>query len=228
MSAESIPQPIPQPVPQQNDTGMLYLLFGCMSSGKTTELMKLLIVDSIVEKSVLYVNHSLDMIRITDGGYYTHNPVLNPSASDTGVKQIFTEDLFSLIVKEQNTGRMIIDDYSTVGIDEAQFFDKNIVEFVLILVEKYHKKVYVAGLSTDFKRHQFGNFMNLVPYADEIIHLKGRCARCAKSGIHSDSLFTHKRLTTQPKQPKQIEIGGLEMYESSCRRCYLEMNKNIE
>ena len=49
-------------------------------------------------------------------------------------------------------------------------------------LDKYNKKVIAAGLISDFERKPFGDVLNLIPHAEEVIKLNALCKKC-KDGI---------------------------------------------
>lgn len=55
---------------------------------------------------------------------------------------------------------------------------------------KDFKDVYVGGLITDFKGAKFGNLMDLMPYADDIQRVRGKCAFCDRPSIHTARKMT--------------------------------------
>lgn len=73
------------------------------------------------------------------------------------------------------------------------------------------KTVIVAALDGTFQRKPFGNILGLVPLAESVVKLNAVCMQCYKEAAYT------KRLGTE----KEVEvIGGADMYQSACRRCY--------
>ena len=100
--------------------------------------------------------------------------------------------------------------YKVIGIDEAQFFP-DLLQFCLKAASEYGIKVIVAALDGDFKKEPFENISKLIPHADKIKKVKAVCIKCG-----SDAPFTSKIKGTGTT----VEIGGSDLYEPRCRRCY--------
>ena len=105
-------------------------------------------------------------------------------------------------------------DSQVILINEGQFF-RDIVPWVTIAVEKYHKNVYICGLNSDFKRNKFGNWLDLELISDNVVMLHSFCSHCKKK----PALFSH-RLT----QENDVELIGSDCYIPVCRKCYNVLN----
>jgi thymidine kinase len=98
-------------------------------------------------------------------------------------------------------------------INEGQFFP-DIVEWVKHAVEIDHKTVYVCGLSSDYKRNKFGNWLDLETICDKVVMLYSFCGNCKKK----PAIFSHRI----SKETDLEVIGGAECYIPVCRICYLK------
>lgn len=204
--------------------GNLKIVYGCMFAEKTTELLRILQIESLIEGcKVLYINHSLD--NRSEGSFSTHNSLLKPSG--------ITERIHTLKLSDLRGEMDTLVSYDVIGIDEIQFFG-DVCDIILDLVEKHSKRVIIAGLSSNFKRGQdFGvrtshSFMDLIPFADEVVHCTGVCWPCARKGIHRPSLFTYKNSTKESlsvSSESTNEVGGSDKYQAVCRECYLSLTK---
>ena len=90
---------------------------------------------------------------------------------------------------------------------------------IILWVDKLNKTVICAGLDGDFERNPFGDVLKLIPYADKVKKLTALCKKCNNG---TPAIFS-KRITNNNKQ---TIVGGADMYESVCRKHYLE-EKNI-
>ena len=99
-------------------------------------------------------------------------------------------------------------------INEGQFFP-DIVEWVKIAVEEYHKKVYICGLNSDFQRNKFGNWSDLEVMCDNVVMLQSFCSQCKKR----PAIFSH-RLSKE----REIELIGADCYIPVCRKCYKSLS----
>jgi thymidine kinase len=106
----------------------------------------------------------------------------------------------------------IIDSFRSakkILINEAQFFP-DLLSFIK-LIENYSLKVEVYGLDGDFERKPFGQILEIIPYCDSVVKLKGKCHTCNELSLFS------KRITNNKEQYLVDESA----YRPVCRRCYL-------
>lgn len=96
------------------------------------------------------------------------------------------------------------------GIDEAQFFDGDLVSVCNELANK-GIRVIIAGLDMDFKGHPFGPMPALCAIADEVTKVHAICVKCG------DLAYISHR--TVPDE-EQVLLGEKQEYEPLCRRCY--------
>jgi len=112
------------------------------------------------------------------------------------------------------------DDYKgarLIVIEEAQFFS-GLYDFVLKAVEEDGKDVIVVGLDGDSERKPFGDILQLIPVADEVIRLSALCKEC---GDGTPALFTAV-VNNAGVKTAQICVGGSDMYQPLCRLHYLK------
>ena len=180
----------------------LTLILGCMFSGKTTELLRMVEREESIGRSVIVINHSYDSERCGDGMMKTH------SGKSRRVEYEFSElndKLFEQIPELKDGSG------NTIAINEGQFFS-NLNEFVLKCISK-SKNVIVCGLDSDFKRQPFTEIVNLVPHANTLIKTKALCAVC-KDG--TPAIYS-KRIVGGDSR---IQVGGGDAYIPVCRGCY--------
>jgi thymidine kinase len=99
-----------------------------------------------------------------------------------------------------------------VGIDEAQFFDDQIMHVCEVLATR-GIRVIVAGLDMDYLGKPFGQMPNLLAIADYITKLHAICMKCGN--IASISY-------RKTEQEGQVVLGEKDTYEPRCRKCYNE------
>ena len=136
----------------QSSCGYIDLILGPMFSGKTSYLLRELLIFSKMGSNVLYINHSLD--NRSEESFSTHNPMIEKDRIISSLDMTKTDNLEK--VYEMSKG------YDIIGIDEAQFF-KGLRSYVIDMSEKYGKRVIVASLSGNFKRELFGETVELIP-----------------------------------------------------------------
>ena len=78
-----------------------------------------------------------------------------------------------------------------VAIDEAQFFDDEIVRVVEELADK-QLRVIVAGLDTDFRGEPFGPMPELMARAEHVDKLQAICMVCGEPATRTQRLVNGK------------------------------------
>ena len=100
-----------------------------------------------------------------------------------------------------------------VAIDEAQFFDAEIVDIVDELADK-KVRVIVAGLDTDFRGEPFGPMPELMARAEHVEKLQAICMVCGEPASRTQRLVNGK--PARYDDPVVI-VGAAELYEARCR-----------
>lgn len=183
-----------------NSNAYLEIILGSMFSGKTSRLVEIYKQCKFCNIPVLVVNHSCDN-RYDDELLSTHDKVKIPC--------IKTNSLFEFWHKYYLDTENI-KEAEVILINEGQFFS-DLYEIVDDMLQK-GKKVYVCGLDGDFKRHKFGQMLDLIPLCDKVTKLTSLCSIC-KNG--TPGIFS-KRITTEKEQT----IVGSDNYIPVCRICY--------
>ena len=101
-----------------------------------------------------------------------------------------------------------------VGIDEAQFFNEDLVELANELADA-GVRVIVAGLDLDFRRQPFGPLPGLLATAEYVDKMHAICVRCGGPAHYSQRIAGGG---------EQVQVGDVESYEARCRRCFLEFS----
>lgn len=189
---------------KKNTQGSLELIIGCMFSGKTSELLRRLIIASEMGLNVLLISHLKD--NRSDTIISTHNPLLNLKKQIN--IQFMSIDSLKGVRKE---------DFDVIGIDEAQFFDEYLIEFVKFHVDKYCKRVIVSGLDATAEREKFGFIPDLIweVGVNKIDRYKSYCQNCKTNQVKA--IFSY-RIGSGEK----IDIGAKDKYKPLCRKCYNE------
>lgn len=177
------------------------LITGPMSCGKTEELVRRLKRAAIANRKIAVFSPSVDTRSID-----------NHIESRNGQKlEAIKVDAAMDILK------YIDDSHEIVGIDELQFFDREIVKVVLMLISA-GKKVVGTGLELDFKCEPFGCMGELLCYADKVDKLTAICMKCGSEyGNRTQRLLNGK---PAKRSSPLIMVGGEETYEARCRSCY--------
>lgn len=194
---------------KENRKGSLEVICGSMFSGKTEELLRRLRRAEYAKQNVLTIKHKIDDRK---GHSYV--------ASHDGRERLAFE-----IENAKSSVDMILNlanrNIEVVGIDEVQFFPKDIVPVVHELVER-GKRVIIAGLDLDFRGEPFGSMPMLLSMADEVLKLKAICVKCGKDAYHTQRIIGGK---PADYDDPIVLIGAQEAYEARCRDCF-SINRN--
>lgn len=176
------------------------MITGSMFSGKTEELLRRLKRAEIARQKVERFKPSID-VRDSLYELVSHDNHTMPCTSVEASGEIL----------------LYADGADVVGIDEAQFFDANLVDVCLKLAAD-GLRVIVAGLDMDFQGRPFGPMPALCAVADEVTKLHAVCVKCGDSAY-----LSHRKVDSEAK----VLIGEFAEYEPLCRKCYNEaVNKN--
>lgn len=182
----------------KHHTGSLEVVCGSMFSGKTDELIRRLRRATIarqkvqVFKPIIDNRYAVEKVTSHAGSAYDALPI-----------QRAAEILEKL---EPDT--------TVIGIDEAQFFDDEVISIVRLLVDK-GMRVIVAGLDTDFRGEPFGCMPVLMAQAEEVEKLRAICMVCGEPASRTQRLVNGK--PARYHDPVVI-VGASEMYEARCRK----------
>ncbi len=191
-----------EPFIRRQSIGWLEVVCGCMFSGKTEELIRRLKRAQIANQKVIIFK------PIIDNRYHE--------------KKIVSHDENSILSTPVSASKEILessDGFEVVGIDEAQFFDKNLPMVCEQLANK-GLRIIAAGLDMDFMAQPFGIMPELLSKAEFITKVHAICVRCG-------NLASYSFRKTQNEDT--ILIGEKNHYEPRCRSCFMEgmENKNV-
>jgi len=99
-----------------------------------------------------------------------------------------------------------------VGIDEAQFFDDEIISVTGKLANQ-GKRVVIAGLDMDFLGKPFSPMDRLMATAEFITKVHAICMSCGNIASYS-----YRRTKSQ----QTVVLGEKDVYEALCRKCFYE------
>ena len=168
-----------------------------MFSGKTEELIRRLKRATIAKQKVEIFKPAID-IR------YSENEII--SHDENSIRSTPVENSANIL--------LLAGDVDVVGIDEAQFFDKGIIEVVTKLANS-GARVIITGLDMDFKGVPFGPIPGLMAIADHITKVHAICVRCGNIAQFSHRLSEKEQL---------VLLGEKDIYEPLCRSCYRDAN----
>jgi thymidine kinase len=174
----------------------LTVTLGCMSSGKTSELLDQASRLNSINLKALFVNHPLDTRSADEVS--TGNPLL-----------AYKERLRNItFLKVGHLVGLDVTNFHTIYIDEGQFYD-DLVSAV-IQFKKLGKHVHVAGLIGDYLRNPIGQVLNLLPLCDspssDIRFSTAYCKLCAEERQLAVPAATSYKIDSRDRS--QISIGS--------------------
>ena len=178
--------------------GWIEVICGSMFSGKTEELIRRL-------KRAKFAKQNVEIFKPGIDTRYDENNVVSHDANT----------IISTPVPSATNILLMSTDVDVVGIDEAQFFDEEIVNVCNQLAAR-GVRVVVAGLDMDFLGKPFGPMPALIATAEYITKVHAICVRCGELAH-----FSHRTVANQ----KTVMLGEMDSYEPLCRSCYEEAMK---
>jgi thymidine kinase len=183
-----------QLVHQHANLGWIEVICGSMFSGKSEELIRRLRRAQIARQRVQIFKPKVDT-RFSDDHIMSHSDMKMKSQLVTGAQEI----LESVDSRTQ-----------VVGIDEAQFFDLELVSVCNKLADM-GKRVIVAGLDQDYRGRPFDPMPQLLSIAEYITKTLAICVRCGAPA---------NRTQRTVNNAERVLVGATDSYEARCRLCF--------
>lgn len=189
------------PVNHKEQFGWIEVICGSMFSGKTEELIRRLRRAQFAKQKVEIFKPAIDT-RYSDEMVVSHN--------DSQIR--------STPVPSAETIRLLAQGCEVVGIDEAQFFDDEIVSVCNDLANS-GIRVIVAGLDMDFKGNPFGPMPNLMATAEYVTKVHAVCTRTGNLANYS---------FRKAAGEQQVLLGETDEYEPLSRAAYYKATHQDE
>jgi thymidine kinase len=179
---------------QRGNLGWIEIISGSMFSGKSEELIRRLRRAQIARQRVQIFKPNIDN-RFSEDHIVSH--------SDMKIR--------SQLAKRSADILQLLDDRTQViGIDEAQFFDMELVDVCNKLADM-GKRIIVAGLDQDYRGRPFDPMPQLLSIAEYITKTLAICVRCGAPANRTQRLV--------PSSDRLL-VGDGEAYEARCRLCF--------
>jgi thymidine kinase len=185
-------------IKRQPRVGWIEVIAVSMFSGKTEELIRRLRRAEIAQQSVEIFKPCVDT-RYSKEEVVSHN----------------SSSIRSTPVEKAQQILLLAGGVEVVGIDEAQFFDEEIVNVAITLANN-GTRVIVAGLDMDFLGRPFGPMPAFFAVAEYVTKVHAICVQCGDIA-HFSYRFA--------KEDKVLLLGEKDSYEPLCRKCYNERQK---
>ncbi len=173
--------------------GWIEVICGSMFSGKTEELIRRL-------KRATFAKQKVEIFKPAIDKRYHEEMVVSHDANE----------IRSTPVPSAANIRILADGCDVVGIDEAQFFDDEIVTVCNDLANS-GIRVIVAGLDMDFKGNPFGPMPNLMATAEYVTKVHAVCTRTGNL-----AQFSYRKAVNDDL----VFLGENEEYEPLSRAAY--------
>ena len=180
-------------IERAREKGWIEVICGSMFSGKTEELIRRLIRARIARLKVEIFKPAIDV-------RYDEEKVISHDA----------REILSTPVPASANILLLTSDVDVVGIDEAQFFDRELPNVCNQLANS-GIRVVVAGLDMDYTGKPFGPMPDLLAMAEYITKVHAICVKCG-----SLAQYSHRTIAGD----KLVVLGETESYEPLCRQCF--------
>jgi thymidine kinase len=175
--------------------GWIEVICGSMFSGKTEELIRRL-------RRAQFARQKVEIFKPAIDTRYHDDMVISHDANE----------IRSTPVESAAMLRLLAQDCDVVGIDEAQFFDDEIIAVCNDLANN-GIRVIVAGLDMDFKGNPFGPMPALMATAEYVTKVHAVCTRTGNLANYSFRKANNNNL---------VLLGETEEYEPLSRAAYFK------
>jgi thymidine kinase len=177
--------------------GWIEVVCGSMFSGKTEELIRRL-------KRAQFAKQKVEIFKPQIDNRYHEEKVVSHQGNE----------IHSTPVPASSNILLLANDVDVIGIDEAQFFDLELVNVCNQLADS-GVRVIVAGLDMDFQGKPFGPMPALLACAEYVTKVHAICMHCGSLAHVSHRTNANKNL---------VLLGETDSYEPLCRDCFNKAN----
>ena len=190
--------------------GWIEVISGSMFSGKTEELIRRL-------KRAKFAKQNVEIFK----------PILDTRYDEDKVVSHDANEIRSTAVPAAANIRILGDTCDVVGIDEAQFFDDEIVTVCNDLANK-GIRVVVAGLDMDFKGNPFGPMPALMATAEYVTKVHAICTRTGNLANYSFRKSNNDDLVLLGETESYEPLSRGAFYKAMLRERISEIDVSIE
>ena len=175
--------------------GWVEVICGSMFSGKTEELIRRL-------RRCQFANQKIEIFK----------PIVDSRYDDEMITSHDQNQIQSASVPAAANIPILADGCDVIGIDEAQFFDDEIIKVCNDLANN-GIRVIVAGLDMDYQGNPFGPMPGLMATAEYITKVHAICAKTGNLANYSHRISADKAL---------VHLGEKESYEPLSRAAFFK------
>ncbi len=190
--------------------GWIEVICGSMFSGKTEELIRRL-------KRAQFAKQKVEIFKPMVDTRYDEDMVVSHDANE----------IRSTPVPAAANIRILGDTCDVVGIDEAQFFDDEIVTVCNDLANK-GVRVVVAGLDMDFKGNPFGPMPALMATAEYVTKVHAICTRTGNLASYSFRKSNNDNIVMLGETEEYEPLSRAAYYKAMLREKVKEMKVEVE
>ncbi|CAM1334525.1 thymidine kinase [Tenacibaculum aestuariivivum] len=176
--------------------GWIEVICGSMFSGKTEELIRRL-------KRAQFAKQRVEIFKPAIDTRYHENNVVSHNATK----------IRSTPVPCSSNIRLLANNVDVIGIDEAQFFDKEIVAVCNDLANR-GVRVIVAGLDMDYKGNPFGPMPALMATAEYITKVHAVCTKTGNLANYSYRKATNNSLVLLGENQEYEPLSSAAYYKA--------------
>jgi len=184
-----------QPGLARRSAGWIEVIAGSMFSGKSEELIRRLRRARIARQKVQVFKPVIDE-RFSRDHIVSHSEMKHESAN---------------VHTSADVRANVEPDTEVVGIDEAQFFDNELISIANELAER-GVRVIIAGLDQDYTGKPWEPMPQLLAIAEYITKTHAICMKCGQPANYTQRTF---------ESEERVAVGGEGMYEARCRQCFV-------
>ena len=173
--------------------GWIEVICGSMFSGKTEELIRRL-------KRAKYANLKVEIFK----------PNVDIRYEDDMVVSHDENEIMCTPVPAAANIPILADGCDVIGIDEAQFFDDEIIQVCNDLANS-GIRVIVAGLDMDYKGNPFGPMPGLMATAEHVTKVHAICTQTGNLANYSYRISTNESI---------VHLGEKDSYEPLSREAF--------
>ena len=179
---------------EQRFVGRVEVIAGSMFSGKTEELIRRV-------KRALYARQSVQAFKPRIDDRYDRTRIV--SHGEIAIEAVAVSNSDSLLSRVSDATQL-------VAVDEAQFFDRGIVDVANQLADS-GRRVVLAGLDQDYLGRPFPPMNDLMAIAEDVTKVRAVCTVCGADACRSQRLVP---------DGGTVLVAGSDKYEARCRACF--------
>lgn len=187
---------------------------GCMWSGKSQEVGRLLKIAKFAKKKILVALPVIDDREERNLGHILRNPIYLGTYKHLHVKKVNSPDELQELMSEINPDILVLDEVHMFGAWPVDFISK------IRFLERYDNQnleVIVSGLDMDFEGKPFEGMALIMAMAHDARKLRDAiCMKCEQKL----AIMSYKKPKNNKVNPDRIQVGGEKDYEPRCWECY--------